>query len=219
MNLHQMTYVVSSRTRAIVKRSRLRVGLLNNLWTAVALPRISKQADNRIKASMGRRTVRQALVLGALLPFLLPTAGIANQTINVTYNTSYTFFNTLKTWPQAEADCAARGSHLATICDANQVSQARDAAKMAGGAQADFWTGLSDRGSEGSFVWSSGGSPTSQNSGRCGYRNWVKTGPCRRRAHGCPAIPQKQATDNPYDCVLAWGWSMGGEISLCNFQQ
>ena len=60
------------------------------------------------------------------------------------------FFDVSRTWTAAEADCIARGGHLAVASDANDVSRIRT---LVGGGTKRVWLGYTDNGSEG--IWKS----------------------------------------------------------------
>jgi len=100
------------------------------------------------------------------------------------WNITYTYHASLKTWAEANVDCQTRGTFLATICDENQGKAARAAASNVGGAQDDFWIGLSDSALENDWTWASGAT--------CPYRNWVL-------AHNEPNGGAKE------NCAHTWG--------------
>jgi cysteine-rich repeat protein len=69
-------------------------------------------------------------------------------------------------WPGAQAQCAAWGGQLVTINDAIEAAWLRTA--LVGGDN-EFWIGLNDRATEGSFGWVSGSSAA--------YRQWASGEP------------------------------------------
>eukprot|EP01084_Bolivina_argentea_P200679 343134_1 len=68
---------------------------------------------------------------------------------------TYTLYETTKTWSEAEQDCQSNGGHLATITNFDDLAAILDA----NGWDMDntqYWIGLNDLTTEGTWEWSSG---------------------------------------------------------------
>ena len=79
----------------------------------------------------------------------------------------YLFCNARRSWTSARDYCAERSYALATVDDEAENGWITDTALAI--ADEPWWIGLSDRGSEGSFVWVDGSGST--------YRNWASGQP------------------------------------------
>merc|ERR1719399_2425893 len=82
---------------------------------------------------------------------------------------TYIVHNTRKTWGDARAACQAACGDLATISDAAENAEVQRIWQAAGSDRGEFWIGLTDVESEGTWVWVSGTAVS--------YTNWASGEP------------------------------------------
>ena len=142
---------------------------------------------------------------------------VANASVALTRSRPFTFFNTALTWTSAEADCVARGGHLA-------VPLSGDIATIrAVSGDRSVWLGLSDAAVEGTWTsvwgglaghlpWDAGQPDNAGNNEDCGHiwagRNVFNDGPCTwTLPYVCEGVANEAGgvtspvTTAPYRCL------------------
>ncbi|HEY6559532.1 MAG TPA: lectin-like protein [Polyangiaceae bacterium] len=145
----------------------------------------------------GRWTDRACSGTGNILRYVCegPTLACPSGTV-LSGGRCYALQTSNMTWSDSRSTCQARG----TGWDLVSIDSAAENTLVQGMVSTTTWTGLNDRSSEGTNVWSNGSSST--------YRNWRITDPAGGTAQNCAFMNQSSSvTDGRWaddDCTDAY---------------
>ena len=135
---------------------------------------------------------------------------VQDQCPSCTHAPEFTFFATPKSWPAAQADCKARGGHMARI-----RSDAENDAAYALTGGGDAWLGLTDAQGEGTWAWDDSSpveySPNFDDQGSSGSRLAVIGGGSGDGNSSCAGYKSDRR-----GTVLAGQWEVLGGVESCS---